>query len=91
MHRKIKATYMNPQEWKPQSGLPPISRGSNIYIIQAHKDSNRNNKQSGTGHRSITAQNNRIGETWDNIKLERLKSWHKVFQEDHIRSLWFDL
>ena len=35
IHRKIKATYMTPQGWKPPEGLPLIKIGANIYIKQA--------------------------------------------------------
>ena len=47
---------MTPQGWKPPTGIPPIPKGVNLYIIQAPADNIRNNKENGTGHREITAQ-----------------------------------
>ena len=50
-----------------------------------------NNEESGTGHRAIKYQNNRIRTPWNGRQLTRLKSWHNVVQEDQIGQLSFDL
>ena len=47
---------MNPQGWKPPEGLSTILIGENLYIIKAPTEITRNNEESGTDHRKITAQ-----------------------------------
>ena len=79
----MKSTYMTPQEWRPPTGLPPIPRRVNIYIIQALTEVNKNNEEKGTGHREITSQNQCINNPLNYRKLSRLKCLHN--------QLWFDI
>ena len=51
----------------------------------------RHNAEIGAGYRTIPPQNQRTRKLWNIRQLERIKYWHNVVQEDHIRKLWFDM
>ena len=91
VQREKKSAYMTPQGWNPPEGLQPIPIGANMYIMQAPVEVIKNNEQSGTGHRSMTSQNQRISKAWNYRQLVRLKYCNNVVQEGQIGQLWLDL